>query len=134
VSTKYPYSGKVNAETEPATIAGVADSQPYFHSTGLLEIPFGCYQDRHYFDVDMGGDPTRTVDDWIAYLKAAVDFAYEQKLLVTFTVHPSTSFKHDWDGRYLSEVFAYCRQRPDILLCTYGDIYRWAANSAQKAQ
>lgn len=138
VSTKYPLAvdaeGKVSAATEPMTIAAIPGYQPYFYSTGLLEIPVCGYQDRHYFDADMGGDPARPVDDWIAYLKRAVDFAYEHRLFVAFAVHPSTSFKHDPEARYLSEVLAHCRQRSDILVCTFPDIYRWVANDAERAR
>jgi peptidoglycan/xylan/chitin deacetylase (PgdA/CDA1 family) len=105
-STKYVYAGKESAETEPPTIAGIADCQPYWYETGLLAMPFCCYQDRHFFDSDMGGDPSRTVEEWIACLKRAVDYAYDHNLFLNLTVHPSTSFKHDPEGLYLREVLA----------------------------
>jgi len=127
VSTKYVYSGKASAETEPPTIVGIADCQPYWYGTGLLEIPFCCYQDRHFFDSDMGGDPSRPLGEWIAYLKRAVDHAHDHNLFLNLTVHPSTSFKHDREGLYLREVLAYCRTKPDVVVATYGDVYRWLA-------
>jgi peptidoglycan/xylan/chitin deacetylase (PgdA/CDA1 family) len=125
VSSKYLYSGEVSAEAEPATISGIADCQPYWYETGLLEIPFCCYQDRHFFDSDMGGDPSRSVAEWIDYLKRAVDYAYDRNFFLNLTVHPSTSFKHDPKGHYLREVLAYCRTKPDVVVATYRDVYRW---------
>ncbi len=71
---------------------------------------------------------TTTVDEWIAYLKLCVDIAYENNLFLALCAHPSTSFKHDREAKYVKEIFAYCRQKPDILLCTYQDMYRWIAN------
>jgi len=125
VSTKYIYSGEVSAETEPPTIVGIGDCQPYWYGTGLLEMPFCCYQDRHYFDSDMDGDPGRSVAEWIAYLKRAVDYAYDCGLFLNLTVHPSTSYKHDPEGLYLREVLAHCRTKPDVVVATYRDVYRW---------
>ena len=101
--------------------------QPFYYKSGLLEIPFCGHQDRSYFDVDMGGSP-RPVDEWIAYLKACVDIAYERNLFLSLTVHPSTSFKHDRKARYVKELMEYCRKRPKILVCTYRDMYRWISN------
>lgn len=104
----------------------IPGQQPYFYETGLLEFPFCGHQDRSYFDPDMpGGDPEKTVDDWIAYLKQCVDIAYEQNLFIALTVHPSTSFKHDPEARYVKELFEYCHQRSDIKICTYRDLYNW---------
>ena len=103
---------------------GIPEQQLFYYGTGLLEIPFAGHQDRSFFDVDMGGSP-RPVDEWIVYLKQCIDIAYQKNLFLSLTVHPSTSFKHDPQARYLAEVFAYCRQRPDILVCTYRDMYRW---------
>ncbi len=98
--------------------------QPFYYPTDLLEMPFAGHQDRSYFDVDMGGSP-RPVDEWIAYLKGCVDIAYEKNLFLCLTTHPSTSFKHDPKARYLDELFAYCRKRPDIRLCTYREMFAW---------
>jgi peptidoglycan/xylan/chitin deacetylase (PgdA/CDA1 family) len=102
----------------------IPKQQPYFYDSGLLEIPFCGHQDRSYFDPDIrGGDPGKTHDDWIAYLKQCVDIAYEQNLFLSLTVHPSTSFKHDPKARYVTKLLEYCRQKPDIRICTYRDIY-----------
>ena len=114
--------------TDSRWAAKVAQEKPYYYETGLLEIPFCGHQDRTYFDSDCNGDPTKTADDWIAYLKLCVDIAYENNLFLALTTHPSTSFKHDREAKYVKEIFAYCRQNPDILLCTYQDMYRWIAN------
>ena len=122
VSTQFQYPAK--PDDDRAWVQRIPDQQPFYYETGLLEIPFAGHQDRSFFDVDMGGSP-RPVDEWIAYLKQCIDIAYENNLFLALTVHPSTSFKHDPEARYLEEIFAYCRQRPDILVCTYRDMYRW---------
>jgi len=111
--------------TDERTIEMLGDLQPCYYPTGLLEIPFCCWQDRSFFDVDVGGDPTRPVDDWIAYLKRAVDFVYDRGLFLTLTVHPSTGFKHDPEARYLGQLLSYCREKPGTIVCTYRDIFRW---------
>jgi len=106
----------------------IASHQPFYYETGLLEMPFSGHQDRSFFDIDMGGSP-RPIEDWIAYLKQCVDLAYDRNLFLCLTVHPSTSFKHDPEARYVKEILAYCRQKPDIVICSYRDIYRWLANA-----
>ncbi len=102
----------------------IPEEQPYYYPTGLLEMPYAGHQDRSFFDVDMGDSP-RPVDEWIAYLKGCVDIAYEKNLFLCLTTHPSTSFKHDPKARYLDELFAYCRERSDIRLCTYREMFAW---------
>jgi peptidoglycan/xylan/chitin deacetylase (PgdA/CDA1 family) len=114
--------------TDAQSAANIPREQAYYYPTGLLEIPFCGHQDRTYFDSDCGGDPSKTADDWIAYLKQCVDIAYENNLFLALTTHPSTSFKHDRDAKYVRDIFAYCRQKPDVKICTYRDIYRWIAN------
>ncbi len=104
----------------------VPEQQPYYYPTGLLEIPFCGHQDRSYFDVDMRGSP-RPVDEWIAYLKGCVDIACERNLFLSLTAHPSTSFKHDPQARYVKELLAYCRKKPGVVFCTYRDMHRWIA-------
>ena len=121
-STQYIHDFN-KSDSEQAT--EIVDEQWYYYETGLLEIPFCGAQDRTFFDTDCGGDPTRTPNDWIAYLKHFIDVAYEKRLFLTLTVHPSTSFKHDPQAKYVTEIFSYCRQKPDIVLCTYQDMYRW---------
>lgn len=125
VSTQYIHALKKN---DSQRSAGVVSEQGYYYKTGLLEIPFCGHQDRTYFDSDCDGDPTKTPDDWIGYLKKCVDVAYANNLFLALTVHPSTSFKHDPEARYVKEIFEYCRQKPGTLLCTYQDIYRWLTN------
>ena len=56
-----------------------------------------------------------------------MDLAYENNLWLSLTTHPSTSFKHDPQARYLREIFEHCRQKPDIVICNYQDLYRWIA-------
>ncbi|MFQ6043632.1 MAG: hypothetical protein ACE5PV_22490 [Candidatus Poribacteria bacterium] len=70
----------------------------------------------------------------VSTLKQCVDLAYDCNLFLCLTVHPSTSFKHDPEARYVKEILAYCRRKPDIMLCTYRDIYRWLANTADEAE
>ena len=106
----------------------VANHQPFFYETGLLELPFSGHQDRSFFDVDMGGSP-RPIEEWIAYLKQCIDLAYSRNLFLCLTVHPSTSFKHDPEARYVKEILDYCREKPDIIICTYRDMYRWLAST-----
>lgn len=102
----------------------IPGQQPVYYPTGLLEIPFCGHQDRSYFDVDMGGSP-RPLGDWITYLKGCIDLAIEKSLWLSLTTHPSTSFKHDPQALYLTEIFKYCHQNPDIILCNYRDLNRW---------
>jgi hypothetical protein len=125
VSTQFqfPYEPR----DDNAWVKRIPMQQPFYYETGLLEIPSCGHQDRSFFDVDMGGSP-RPVDEWIAYLKQCVDIAREKNLLLALTVHPSTSFKHDREARYLKEILAYCQRWPDIIVCTYRDMYRWISN------
>lgn len=118
--------GRAPAGDDSAWINLIPERQPVYYATGLLEIPFGGHQDRSFFDVDMGGSP-RPLDEWIEYLKKCVDVAYDNHLFYAQTVHPSTSFKHDREARYLSEILEYCRQRPEIVVCTFQDMYGWLA-------
>ena len=122
VSTRFDFTPGL---TDSQWAAKVANEQPYFYETGLPEITVCGHIDRSYFDPDMYGDPAKTVDDWIAYLKLCVDIAYENNLFLALAVHPSTSFKHDREAKYVTEIFEYCREKPDIKLCTHQDIYRW---------
>jgi len=129
VSTHYYHYAtdqRFTPEGDNFSIQKIADSQPFYYDRGLLEIPFCCYSDRQFFDVDQGGRGSKlSVDDWIAYLKRAVDFAHEGGLLCAFVLHPSTSFKHDPEARYLDELLSYCRQKPGTISCTFRDIYEW---------
>ena len=130
VSTQFQYPPG-DHKNDRNWINRLPNQQPFYYKTGLLEIPFAGHQDRSFFDVDMRGSP-RPIDEWIAYLKACVDIAYEQNLFLSLTVHPSTSFKHDPKARYIKELLEYCRKRPKILFCTYRDMYRWIANEKEK--
>ncbi|MFC2099023.1 polysaccharide deacetylase family protein [Bacteroidota bacterium] len=130
VSTQFQYPPD-DRDNDRNWINMIPEHQPFYYKTGLLEIPFCAHQDRSFFDVDMGGSP-RPVDEWIGYLKACVDLAYEQNLFLSLTVHPSTSFKHDPKARYVKELMEYCRKRPDILVCTYSDMYRWISKEKEE--
>jgi len=111
----------------------IASHQPFYYETGLLEMPFSGHQDRSFFDVDMGGSPI-PIEEWIGYLKQSIDLAYSRNLFLCLTVHPSTSFKHDPKARYVKEILAYCRQKPDIVICTYRDMYRWLASAESESE
>lgn len=128
VSTQFQWAPSGNDEE---WIKMIPKQQPFYYKTGLLEIPFCGHQDRSFFDVDMGGRP-RPINEWIAYLKGCIDIAYERNLFLSLTVHPSTSFKHDPKARYVKELLAYCRQKREVLVCTYRDMYRWIANEKEK--
>ncbi len=107
-------------------IETIADTQPYcYDETGLLEIPFCGYQDREFFDPDCGPPRYGTLEEWIEYLKRAVDFVYKHRLVYGLVVHPSTGFKHDPEGKSIRELLSYCRQKEEILVCTYREIYQW---------
>jgi len=110
-------------------IETIADNQPYYYKTELLEIPFCGYQDREFFDPDCGPPREGTLEEWIQYLKGAVDFAYDHGLTYSLVVHPSTEFKHDPEGKSIGELLSYCRQRQGILICTYRDLYQWTIGS-----
>ncbi|MFC1528559.1 polysaccharide deacetylase family protein [Candidatus Latescibacterota bacterium] len=128
VSSRISSSEGGQRVTDERSIEMIAERQPLYYDSGLLEIPFCIFQDREYFDSDCGGDPLRPLEEWIDYLKKAVDFAYENNLYLSVTVHPSTSFKHDPKGKYLKEIYEHCKKKPDIVLCTTRDIYRWVSN------
>ena len=119
--------GRTASEKIPPSIESISNSQPYLYETGLPEIPFCGYTDRQFFDVDQGGKGN--LEEWIEYLKKAVDFAYEHKLVYALVVHPSTSFKHDPEGKYLKQMLSYCREKEGIIICTYRDIYNWISNT-----
>jgi peptidoglycan/xylan/chitin deacetylase (PgdA/CDA1 family) len=124
VSTQYIYWGALL--TDKRTTEMIADVQPYYYETGLLEIPFCGYQDRTFFDRDCG--PRRgTLKEWIEYLKRAVDFVHDRGLVYSLVVHPSTGFKHDPEGKSIRELLSYCRQKEGTLICTYRDLYQWIA-------
>lgn len=106
-------------------IETIVNIQPYYYKTGLLEIPFCGYQDREFFDSDCGPPRRGTLEEWIQYLKQAVDFVYEHGLAYSLVVHPSTGFKHDPEGKAIRELLSYCRQREGILICTYRELYQW---------
>jgi len=124
VSTQYSYWD--NPLSDDKMIETIADVQPYYYETGLLEIPFCGYQDRTFFDRDCGFR-RGTLEEWIQYLKRAVDFVYEHGLAYSLVVHPSTGFKHDPEGKSLRELLSYCRQKEGILICTYRELYQWIA-------
>jgi len=123
VSTRFDFTPGL---TDSQWAAKVARERPYYYETGLLEITVCGHIDRSYFDSDMRGDPNKSVADWIAYLKQCVDIAYENNLFLALALHPSTSFKHDREAKYVTEIFEYCRRKPDIKLCTHQDIYGWS--------
>ena len=75
------------------------------------------------YDVDMSGSP-RPLDEWIGYLKKCLDLAYEGNLFYCQTVHPSTSFKHDPEARYVREVLEYCREKPGVIIATFRDVFQ----------
>ena len=122
VSTRFDFTPGL---TDSQWAAKVAHERPYYYETGLLEITVCGHIDRSYFDPDMRGDPTKSVANWIDYLKQCVDIAYENNLFLALATHPSTSFKHDREATYVEEIFAYCRKKSDIKLCTHQDMYRW---------
>ncbi len=110
-------------------IKTIANNQPYYYETGLLEIPFCGYQDREFFDSDCGPPRRGTLEEWIQYLKQAVDFVYEHGLVYSLVVHPSTGFKHDPEGKAIRELLSYCGQREGVLICTYRELYQWITGS-----
>ena len=68
-----------------------------------------------------------TATEWFKFVDGWYD-GWDWDLTPKVAGHPSTSFKQDPEAKYVTEIFAYCRERPDILLCTCQNMYRWIAN------
>lgn len=120
---------------------------PYAYPTGLVEIPLTGYTDRTFFDRhknvepsayeawkrEEGGKPVAAgwrapwtspdaLDEWIAYLREAIDYAYERRLLWVPVWHPLTHYLHDRENVVLRSVLEYCASREEkVWVCTVRD-------------
>ena len=133
VSTQYsytePWEKACGPEVDQRSIGMIADLQPYYYPSGLLEIPLCGFSDRHFLD-----GMQRSLDDWIEYLKRCVDFVYEQSLTFNACVHPITHLKHDPQGRVLEGLLSHCQEKPEeVLVCTQRDVYRWVTSQTEEA-
>ena len=104
---------------------------------GLVEIPLHGWCDRGWFE-DVVGDAdallrwrregghrpvpegwrcpwTRAgaLDGFIDFHKRMFDFAYEHRLFIDFVSHPYGFYLHDPESRFLHEIVAHLRARPE---------------------
>ena len=104
---------------------------------GLIEIPLHGWCDRGWFDVVVGDaeslmrwrdasghepvpDGWRcpwtqpdALDGFIDFHKRMFDFAYEQRLFIDFVSHPYGFYLHDPESRFLREMMAHIRAKPE---------------------
>ncbi|HJN39105.1 MAG TPA: polysaccharide deacetylase family protein [Chloroflexota bacterium] len=118
--------------------------QAYTYPNGLIELPIQGWMDRIFFDFHRcrdaealetwrrteGHQPVpagwacpwtdpAALDDWIDYNLAALDHAYEHRLLWVPVWHPYTHYLHDPHNRALPALLAHARAKPDaVLICT----------------
>ena len=123
------------------------ENVPYAYPTGLVEIPIQGLTDRTFFDTlknvapdryqewrkAHGGQPVSkgwkapwtapdALEAWMAYLREAVDYAYERRLLWVPTWHPTTHYLHDPENVVLKSFLEYCRSKPEkVWVCTVRD-------------
>jgi len=128
-------------------LASPSSDTPYAYPTGLIEIPFQGYTDRSFFDnlycdsreaydiwrkasggtavVDGWEAPwtaDAALDEWMAYNRQALDYAYERGLLWVPTWHPATHYYHDRKNVALRDLLAYARSKEEkVWVCTVRD-------------
>ena len=110
----------------------------YAYPTGLIELPIQGWMDRGYFDsfrcvdqeaydewrAESGHKPVASgwkcpwtdddaLDGWIEYNLAALDFAYENRLLWVPTWHPYSHYLHDPENRALPALLERARSKPE---------------------
>ena len=121
--------------------------QAYAYPNGLIELPIQGWMDRIFFDFHRCNDldaqdawrrrdghqpvpsdwtcpwtDATALDDWIAYNLAALDYAYEHRLLWTPVWHPYTHYLHDPENRALPALLEHAQAKPDpVLVCTVRD-------------
>lgn len=123
------------------------ENLPYAYPTGLVEIPIQGITDRTFFDTlrnvapdkyqawrkAEGGRPVAggwkapwtapgALDEWMAYHRRAIDYAYERRLLWVPVWHPTTHYLHDRENVALRHLLEYCRSKPEkVWVCTVRD-------------
>jgi peptidoglycan/xylan/chitin deacetylase (PgdA/CDA1 family) len=128
---------------------------PYAYPTGLVEIPVQGYTDRSFFDTIRNVAPERyrawrtaeggkavsrdwrapwtapdALEDWMGYLRRAVDHAYDRRLLWVPTWHPMTHYLHDRDNVSLRRFLEYCRSKTEeVRVCTVRDAAEMLSDS-----
>ena len=111
---------------------------PYSYPTGLIELPIQGWMDRGYFDMfkcvdqeayddwraEHGHKPVPgdwkcpwtdddALDGWIEYNLAALDFAYDNRLLWVPTWHPYSHYLHDPQNRMLPALLERARSKSE---------------------
>jgi peptidoglycan/xylan/chitin deacetylase (PgdA/CDA1 family) len=92
----------------------------------LLEIPAPGYSDRDFLDNLHG-----SVDDWIAHIKACIEFAYNLGgLIYAPHLHVDTHLRHDPELRVIRAIFDYAVSfHEPVGFYTYRDIYAHCRSS-----
>ena len=110
----------------------------YVYPTGLIELPIQGWMDRGYFDSFKCADQSAydhwrkehghkpvldgwecpwtaedALDGWIAYNLAALDFAYDNRLLWVPTWHPYSHYLHDPQNRMLPTLLERARSKSE---------------------
>ncbi len=120
---------------------------PYAYPSGLVEIPFQGFTDRSFFDnvyctdkdaytkwrMQYGGQAVADgwrapwtsegiLEDWMAYNRQAVDYAYEHGLLWVPVWHPTTHYYHDRENMALRDLLEYSQSKSEkVWVCTVRD-------------
>jgi hypothetical protein len=84
---------------------GLADAQPFWLNSTLLEIPMKSLSDRHYFyDVDA------PVHGFTRIMQLNLERAAERGLLFVVPLHPGVLAKFDPDCRFITTILERARQ------------------------
>ena len=144
VSARYD---RTNLEDTEYVLQAPELNAPYKYPTDLVEIPMQGFMDRTFFEQIKnvnpdkyeewrtigGGKPvaedwtapwtaSHALDDWLAYHRQAVDFAYEGGLLWVPVWHPLSHYLHDRDNVVLRSFLEYCQSKPEkVWVCTVRD-------------
>ena len=129
VSSDYSTRHRAHAHDKAAddnAVRNMKHLQARRYPSGPWEIPATGYSDRDFLD-ELGG----SLDDWIAHMKACLEFAYNLgNLVYAPRLTLSVQARHDPDLRALRALFEYAAGLPEpVAFLTYRDIHRLATEA-----